>query len=89
MAQQVLASTVTQNGEGDVEVYSVIVHETDTGYAQSFVEDIHNEQMGVLSLDQIVFSEQVQAEWSNPQLYENLKQGIAFENPQVELQVKI
>ena len=45
--------------------------------------------MGVLSLDQIVFSEQVQAEWSNPQLYENLKQGIAFENPQVELQVKI
>ena len=89
LAQQVLASTVTQNGEGDVEVYSVIVHETDTGYAQSFVEDIHNEQMGVLSLDQIVFSEQVQAEWSNPQLYENLKQGIAFENPQVELQVKI
>ena len=89
LAQQVLASTVTQNGEGDVEVYSVIVHETDTGYAQSFVEDIHNEQMGVLSLDQIVFSEQVQAEWSNPQLYENLKQGNAFENPQVELQVKI
>ncbi len=40
LAQQVLASTVTQNGEGDVEVYSVIVHETDTGYAQSFLEDI-------------------------------------------------
>jgi 6-pyruvoyltetrahydropterin/6-carboxytetrahydropterin synthase len=37
---------VTQNGEGDVEVYSVIVHETDTGYAQSFIEDIENTQMG-------------------------------------------
>ncbi|KAA5648719.1 6-carboxytetrahydropterin synthase QueD, partial [Pseudomonas aeruginosa] len=48
LAQQVLQSTVTQNGEGDVEVYSVIVHETDTGYAQSFLEDIQNEQMGLL-----------------------------------------
>ena len=55
LAQQVLQSTVTQNGEGDVEVYSVIVHETDTGYAQSFIEDIQNEQMGILSLNGIVF----------------------------------
>jgi len=46
LAQQVLRSTTTQNGEGDVQVYSVIVHETDTGYAQSFQEDIENEQMG-------------------------------------------
>ena len=60
LAQQVLHSTITQNGEGDVEVYSVIVHETDTGYAQSFIEDIENEQMGILNLDQIIFSEQVQ-----------------------------
>ncbi|RKG33042.1 6-pyruvoyl trahydropterin synthase family protein [Acinetobacter tianfuensis] len=89
LAQQVLASTETQNGEGDVEVYSVIVHETDTGYAQSFLEDILNEQMGMLSLDQIEFSEQIQSEWSNPQMFEQLKQGIKFQNPQVELQVKL
>ena len=89
LAQQVLASTMTQNGEGDVEVYSVIVHETDTGYAQSFLEDIENEQMGLLSLEQIIFSEQVQAEWSDPQMYENLKSGIKFQNPNVELQVNI
>jgi 6-pyruvoyltetrahydropterin/6-carboxytetrahydropterin synthase len=80
---------MTQNGEGDVEVYSVIVHETDTGYAQSFLEDIENEQMGLLSLEQIIFSEQVQAEWSDPQMYENLKSGIKFQNPNVELQVNI
>lgn len=55
LAQQVLQSTVTQNGEGDVEVYSVIVHETDTGYAQSFLEDIQNEQMGLLNLEGIIF----------------------------------
>lgn len=87
LAQQVLRSTTTQNGEGDVQVYSVIVHETDTGYAQSFQEDIENEQMGILSLDQIVFSEPVVSEWSDPQIYENLKKGIKFENPEVELQV--
>ena len=89
LAQQVLRSTTTQNGEGDVQVYSVIVHETDTGYAQSFQEDIENEQMGILSLDQIVFSEQVVSEWSDPQIYENLKKGIKFENPEVELQVTL
>ncbi|MEB3766648.1 6-carboxytetrahydropterin synthase [Acinetobacter sp. MD2] len=89
LAQQVLQSTKTQNGEGDVEVYSVIVHETDTGYAQSFIEDIQNQQMGILSLDQIEFSEQVQAEWSDVRLFEKLKQGEFFHNPNVELQVKV
>ncbi len=89
LAQQVLNSTITQNGEGDVGVYSVIVHETDTGYAQSFQEDIENIQMGELSLEQIVFSEQVQAEWSDVQMYENLKKGTKFQNPNVELQVNI
>ena len=89
LAQQVLQSTVTQNGEGDVEVYSVIVHETDTGYAQSFAEDISNEQMGLLSLDQIVFSEQVISEWTDPEMYQNLKQGIKFQNPEVALQVQV
>ena len=89
LAQEVLKSTQTQNGEGDVEVYSVIVHETDTGYAQSFLDDIENTQMGILALEQIEFSEQVQAEWSDPKMYENLKQGLKFLNPAVELQVKI
>ncbi|WP_436480193.1 6-pyruvoyl trahydropterin synthase family protein [Acinetobacter seifertii] len=89
LAQQVLQSTVTQNGEGDVEVYSVIVHETDTGYAQSFLEDIQNEQMGLLNLEGIVFSEQVQSEWNDPQMYESLKQRIKFHNPHVNLQVEV
>ncbi|MHA3048621.1 6-pyruvoyl trahydropterin synthase family protein [Acinetobacter sp. ANC 4641] len=89
LAQQVLKSTQTQNGEGDVEVYSVIVHETDTGYAQSFLEDIENAQMGVLALEEIEFSEQVQAEWSDPEMYCKLKQGQPFLNPKVELQVQI
>ncbi len=89
LAQQVLKSTVTQNGEGDVEVYSVIVHETDTGYAQSFLEDIDNAQMGLLVLDQIIFSEQIESEWADPGMYQHLKSGLAFENPVVDLQVNV
>ena len=65
------------------------MHETDTGYAQSFQEDIENEQMGILTLDQIVFSEQVQNEWADPEMYGKLQQGIQFQNPEVDLQVKI
>ncbi len=87
LVQQVLNQTITQNGEGDVEVYSVIVHETDTGYAQSFAEDICNVQMGILDLAQIQFSEQIQSEWRDPTMYEQLKKGQCFLNPMVELQV--
>ncbi|MPW44858.1 6-pyruvoyl trahydropterin synthase family protein [Acinetobacter guerrae] len=89
LAQQVLKSTETQNGEGDVEVYSVIVHETDTGYAQSFLEDIENIQMGKLDLESIEFSEQVRSEWSDPEMYKQLKRGTKFQNPKVELQVTV
>ncbi|CAM4314803.1 6-pyruvoyl trahydropterin synthase family protein [Acinetobacter pragensis] len=89
LAQQVLASTETQNGEGDVEVYSVIVHETDTGYAQSFAEDIENAQMGLLNLEQIEFSEQVKEEWADPEMFDKLIRGIKFQNPSVDLQVKL
>lgn len=88
LAQQVLKSTQTKNGEGDVDVYSVIVHETDTGYAQSFLEDIDNKQMGKLNLDQIIFSKQIQSEWHDPEVYEKLKNGQDFHNPQVEIQVQ-
>lgn len=87
LAEQVLKSTQMQNNEQDIEVYSVIVHETDTGYAQCFKADVENEQMGVLDLEQIIFSEQIQQEWSDTQMYEKLKKGESFYNPTVELQV--
>ena len=87
LADQVLRHTQTQNGEGDVEVYSVIVHETATGYAQCFKADVENRQMGIISLDDIDFSEQVQIEWSNPAMYQQLKTGQLFINPTVAKQV--
>jgi len=85
----VLQQTVMQNGEADVSLHSVIVHETQTGYAQAFRADITNPRMGIIHLDDIVFSEQVSQEWSDPQLYEKLKRGESFINPVVSLQVPL
>lgn len=89
LAQKVLQTTQMQNNEADIEVYSVIVHETDTGYAQCFLEDVVNEQMGILTLESIQFSEQIQLEWSDKMLYQRLIQGDVFVNPVVELQVPV
>lgn len=89
LAQQVLNNTLMQNNEQDIRVYSVIVHETDTGYAQCFQADVDNPQMGILSLDDIIFSEQVQAEWSDTAMYQKLKMGEKFINPSVQLQVNV
>lgn len=89
LVDTVLKHTNMQNGEGDVTLHSVIVHETDTGYAQCFREDIENVQMGELSLAEIVFSEQVKNEWAMPDMYDRLKNGDLFDNPTVDLQVKV
>ena len=86
-AQQILQQTQMQNGEADVSVYSVIAHETATGYAQCFAEDVANAQMGKLELAAFEFSEQVSSEWHDPQLYAKLVSGERFVNPSVTMQV--
>jgi len=60
------------NGEKEVRVTSVIVHETDTGYAQAFFDDVYNEAMGALNPYHFHFSPQVQSEWSDPAMWERL-----------------
>lgn len=86
-ADKVLKNTLMQNGEQAIKIYSVIVHETDTGYAQCFAEDVQNPRMGVLSLDDFEFSEQIKSEWSDPNLFDNLKKNIQFINPKPLKQV--
>ncbi len=87
LVDAVLKQTVMQNGEADVLLYSVIVHETQTGYAQCFRADIENPRMGLISLDQIIFSPQVCSEWQDVELYNKLKAGALFINPTISLQV--
>ena len=88
-AREILKQTQMQNGETDVSVYSVIAHETATGYAQCFAEDVDNVQMGELRLGGFDFSDQVKAEWTDPLMYDKLIKGETFMNPSVELQVTL
>ena len=76
-----------QNGEADVQVYSVIAHETATGYAQCFAEDVTNNLMGKPTLADFDFSEPVKAEWHDPMMFDKLMAGQPFINLIVELQV--
>jgi 6-pyruvoyltetrahydropterin/6-carboxytetrahydropterin synthase len=89
LVDAMLKQTVMQNGEADVVLHSVIVHETQTGYAQCFKADIDNPRMGLIELANIIFSTQVCNEWGDTQMYEKLKRGESFINPLVSLQVPV
>ena len=81
MVERVLACTDMQNGEREVKLHSIIVHETETGYAQGFKEDAHSKLMGEIKLEDIVFSKQVQSEWSDDKLWDRLLNNEMIRNP--------
>ena len=81
MIDRLLKATQMQNGEREVKLHSVIVHETDTGYAQCFREDAYNAKMGEVNLNEVVFSEGVRAEWDDAELFEKIKLGKKIVNP--------
>jgi len=81
MVERVLSCTDMQNGEKDVHLHSIIVHETQTGYAQGFKEDAYSTLMGEIKLEEIVFSPQVQSEWSDASLWEKLLSQKLIKNP--------
>jgi len=62
-------------------VHSIIVHETDTGYAQSFKADAYSERMGKIELKDIEFSQQIANEWSLNTLWSDMLEGKLIENP--------
>lgn len=77
----VLSLTDMGNGEADVRLYSVIVHETETGYAQCFREDADNPRMGRIDLDAITFSPAIMRDWRDPDLFDRLRRGERCANP--------
>jgi len=81
MINELLKLTISVNGEREVKLHSVIVHETDTGYAQGFEEDAYSILMGNIALEEIIFSAGVKAEWKDPQLFEKIKSKTTFTNP--------
>ena len=81
MIDKLMWFTKTVNGEKMVRLSSIIVHETETGYAQCFREDAYSDLMGLIDLEQIVFSDEVRNGWSDPLLWEKVKKGETFINP--------
>jgi len=81
LVERVLACTDMRNGEREVNLHSIIVHETETGYAQGFSEDAHSELMGKIALEDIIFSKQVQSEWSDVGLWNKLLNKEMIKNP--------
>lgn len=66
---KIVKATEFNNGEKDVEVVSVRVHETTTGYAESFREDL--DWFGY-DLNNIVISDGIKREWKDPEMYDKL-----------------
>jgi len=78
---KVLKATAFNNGEGKVHVNSIRVHETDTGYAEAFLEDL---KWFNFSLEDIKFSEAIKQEWQDSEMYSkliNYNKGISKEKP--------
>lgn len=80
LIDKLLALTNTVNGEKEVALHSVVVHETATGYAEGFREDAYSTLMGSIDPEAIVFSEGVKAEWQDAFLWEKVKKGERFTN---------
>ena len=82
MIDKLLKLTSTVNGEREVHLNSVIVHETDTGYAQSFMDDAFSHEMGIINLHEIIFSDEVKADWEDSLLWDKIVDDVSFVNPQ-------
>ena len=69
----ILRNTTFKNNEGNVQVSSVRVHETQTGYAEAFRDDM---EMIDLDLNEVVFSPQVIAEWEDSKELQQILKSI-------------
>ncbi len=85
---KIIKATQMNNGEGKVYVKSVRVHETETGYAEAFQEDL---EWFNYNLEDIEFSEAIRNEWKNPKMYSQLidynknpSETKPFQNPIIE-----
>ncbi len=80
--EKLLSLTNMKNGEKNIKLHSVIVHETETGYAQCFKEDAYNfSNMGLINLNEIIFSKKIKEEWKDSKMWDKILKKEKFENP--------
>jgi len=74
--ERILSLMEYKNREKNVKLFSVIVHETDTGYAECFREDAYNfENMGEIKLEKIEFSKRIKEEWKDFAMWDKILKG--------------
>ncbi len=78
---RILQLTTTSNKEREIILDSIIVHETDTGYAQAFREDAYSQLMGEIDIAEVFFSEQIQSEWTDGLWWVNILKKVLTANP--------
>ena len=86
---EMVKSTKFVNGEKNVILKSVRVHETTTGYAEAFREDL---EFVSFDLNDIIISEGVKNEWKDPKMWNKLIDSkntgkYCYFNDEVEQQV--
>jgi len=81
MIDKLLQQTQMQNGEKEVVLHSVIVHETKTGYAECFKNDAYNANMGLIELSTIELSDAIKDDFKDPLLWDKLLNNEVFINP--------
>lgn len=94
VTDEIIKLTEFNNGERNPHVVSVRVHETDTGYAEAFRDDLI--LFDINDLKNVVFSDGIKSEWEDPTWWDRLLAQIrkpvwnreyVFINPTVEQQV--
>ncbi|MCB1200037.1 MAG: 6-carboxytetrahydropterin synthase [Leptospiraceae bacterium] len=60
------------NGEKNVHVVSVRVHETASGYAESFASDLQSSGLPKIDLQKIIFSEDIKKDWPDRNWWQSL-----------------
>lgn len=81
LIDRLFSLTTTINGEREVKLHSIIVHETDTGYAQSFREDAYSINMGLIDIDDIILSDDVKKGCKDKEIWNKIKNKEGFINP--------
>ncbi len=80
---KILQLSEKRNSEKEIKLLSIIVHETDTGYAQCFREDAYSKLMGEINLEDIIFSKQIQNEWSDKDFWQKILQNNILNVPKL------
>jgi len=76
------------NNETNVIVSSVRLHETKSGYAESFAADLLNQNFPQIPLDEIIFSKAIILDWHNDKIWMQLVDGslkVKYKEPEQQV----